>query len=191
MEFKKENYFTKHENNVIETMSLEELKNTVDYFVKTANMNKKCPCEIPVYFTYNGKKYELSEYTGLGLACGREMEVRINFTDYYSVEFVAPDSRPEDGEYWQSRGIGGTDKNPDCSGFVVSKKAGERLRRMVNLVLEKDETESWLDFRETEPNWIQYKFSGHEFDLEKLEEMASEKGNVVTLEILKQCKVTK
>ena len=40
MEFKKENYFTKHEDNVIETMSLEELKNTVDYFVKTANMNK-------------------------------------------------------------------------------------------------------------------------------------------------------
>ncbi len=41
MEFKKENYFTKHEDNVIETMSLEELKNAVDYFVKTANMNKK------------------------------------------------------------------------------------------------------------------------------------------------------
>jgi len=189
MEFKKENYFTKHEDNVIETMSLEELKNAVDYFINTAHKNNKCPCEIPVYFIKDGKKYEVNYYTSFGLAVGKGVEVHIDFNDYYSIDYIAPDSRPEEGEYWQSRCIGGSDKNPDCSGFVVSKKAGERLRRMVNLVLEKDKTKSWLDFRESEPNWIQYKFSGHEFDLEKLEKMASEKGNVVTIEILKECKL--
>ena len=94
MEFKKENYFTKHEDNVIKTMSLDELKNAVDYLVNTANMRNKCPCEIPVYFTYNDKKYELSKRTTLGLFCCREIEVHIDFTDYYSIEFVAPYSRP-------------------------------------------------------------------------------------------------
>lgn len=190
MEFKKENYFTKHEDNVIETMSLEELKNAVDYFVKTAELNKKCPCEIPVYFIKDTKKYELSKYTTLGLACGKDgMAVHVEFTDYYSIDYVAPDSRPEEGEYWRSRGIGGSDINPDCSGFVVSKKAGERLRRMVNMVLEDDEPESWLDFREKEPDWIQYKFSGHEFDLEKLNELVKNNNDVVTLDILKECKL--
>ena len=189
MEIKKENYFTKHEDNVIETMSLEDLENAVNYFINTAHMNNKCPCEIPVYFIKNGKKYEVNKYTSFGMAVGKGVEVRIGFSDYYSIEYVAPDSRPEDGEYWRSRGIGGSDVNPDCSGFVVSKLAGERLRRMVRLVLEKDETESWLDFRESEPDWIQFKFKGSEFDLEKLNELVKNNNDVVTLEILKECKL--
>jgi hypothetical protein len=187
MEIKKENYVTVNENNVIETISLEDLQRAVENMVYNVKLNNKCPCEVPVYFKSNGKTYEFSKWA-LGLACGKEFQVHVEFDDYRSVTYVAPDSRPEEGEYWRSRGIGGTDKNPDCSGFVVSKLAGERLRRMVRLVLEKDETETWLDFRESEPNWIQFKFSGHEFDLEKLEKLAEKKGNVVTLEILKQCK---
>lgn len=190
MEFKKENYFTNLEDNKIATMSLEDLQCAVEHSVKTAKMNNKCPCEIPVYFTNErtGKLCMVNPYSGYGLAFGKEMRIQLEVSDYYDITYVAPDSRPEDGEYWRSRGIGGSTEHPDCSGFVVSKLAGERLRRMARLVLEKDETETWLDFRESEPNWIQFKFSGHEFDLEKLEKMAEEKGNVVTLEILKQCK---
>lgn len=185
MEFKKENYFTKHEDNVIETMSFEELQNAVDYFARTLKMNNICPCEVPVYFTHDGKKYEFSKHTAIGLAMGRGCEVLVDFDDYSEIKYVAPDSRPENGEYWNSRGVG-----YDLSGFVVSKLAGERLRRMVRLVLEKDETKSWLDFRESEPNWIQFKFQKEEFDLEKLDEMARANNNILTIEILKQCKVT-
>ena len=191
MEIKKENYFTRHEDNVIETMSFEELQNAVDYFARTLKMNNICPCEVPVYFTHDGKKYEFSKHTAIGLAMGRGCEVLVDFDDYSEIKYVAPDSRPEEGEYWNSRGTGvGYDGTPDCSGFVVSKLAGERLRRMVRLVLEKDETESYLDFREREPNWIQFKFNGKEFDVEKLDEMARANNNILTIEILKQCKVT-
>lgn len=191
MEFKKENYFTNLENNKIETMSLEDLQNAVEQFVKTVKLNNKCPCEVPVYFTNErkGKLYMVSPYSGCGLAFGKEFRVQLEFSDYYELNYVAPDSRPEDGEYWYSRGIGGSDINPDCSGFVVSKLAGERLRRMVRLVLEKDETESWLDFRESEPNRIQFKFQGSEFDLEKLNELVKNNNDVVTIDILKECKL--
>lgn len=185
MEIKKENYFTRHEDNVIETMSFEELQNAVDYFARTLKMNNICPCEVPVYFTHDGKKYEFSKHTAIGLAMGRGCEVLVDFDDYNEIKYVAPDSRPENGEYWDSRGVG-----YDLSGFVVSKLAGERLRRMVRLVLEKDETKSWLDFRESEPNRIQFKFQKEEFDLEKLDEMARANNNILTIEILKQCKVT-
>jgi len=184
MEFKKENYFTRHEDNVINTMSFEELQNAVDYFARTLKMNNICPCEVPVYFTHEGKKYEFSKHTAIGLVMGRGCEVHVDFDDYDEIKYVAPDSRPENGEYWNSRGVG-----YDLSGFVVSKLAGERLRRMVRLVLEKDETKSWLDFRESEPNWIQFKFQKKEFDLEKLDEMARANNNILTIEILKQCKV--
>ena len=64
--------------------------------------------------------------------------------------YVAPDSKPEVGEYWRSRGY-------DLSGFVVSKLAGERLTRLVKYVLDTDEPLSHLDYREFEPNWIQFK----------------------------------
>lgn len=186
MQFKKENYVTKHEANLIETMSLEDLKKGVDSMVNTVKMNNICPCEVPVYFIKNGLKYEFDKYSGLSLAFGRDVEVRLDFSDYYSITYVAPDSRPEEGEYWASRGVG-----YDLSGFVKSKLAGERLRRMVRLVLEKDEIESWLDFRETEPNWIQFKFQKEEFDLDKLDEMARANNDILTIDILKQCKVTK
>lgn len=72
--------------------------------------------------------------------------------------YVAPDSKPEIGEYWRSRGVG-----YDLSGFVVSKLAGERLTRLVKYVLNTDE-----------PNWIQFKFQKEEFNLELLDKLARE-----------------
>ena len=97
--------------------------------------------------------------------------------------WVQPDPRPEYGEYWYSRGIG-----YDLSGFVKSKLAGERLLLMVKEVLIKSHPDSWLDYREHEPEWIQFKFQGHEFDLEKLQTLAKANGDILTKEILLECK---
>lgn len=183
MELVRENYVTIHDGNKIETISLEELKRAVDFMVKNVEMNNRCACDVPVFFKSEGKKFEIPNWA-LSVGFGKTVEAQIEFTDYYPVTFVAPDSRPAEGEYWASRGA--TDF--DVSGFVKSKVAGERLRRMVRLVLEKDETKSWLDFRESEPNWIQFKFSAEEFDVEKLSKMSEENNGVLTLDILNQCK---
>ena len=58
---------------------------------------------------------------------------------------------------------------------------------MVKYILEKDETETWLDWRETEPEWIQFKFSANEFDVEKLSKMARDNNNIITEEIIREC----
>lgn len=99
--------------------------------------------------------------------------------------WVQEDPRPENGgEYWKPRGIG-----YDLSGFIKSKKAGERLLEIVKEVLGKEDPDSWLDWREYEPEWIQFKFQKNEFDLEKLEKMATEHGNTLTKDILLKCKL--
>lgn len=46
------------------------------------------------------------------------------------------DIRPEEGEYWSSRGVG-----YDLSGFVKTKAAGERILAMVHEVLGTDNVE--------------------------------------------------
>ena len=47
-----------------------------------------------------------------------------------SWHWMPKDERPEEGEYWNSRGVG-----YDLSGFVKTKKAGERILAMVHEVL--------------------------------------------------------
>lgn len=89
------------------------------------------------------------------------------------------DEKPEEGEYFSPRFIG-----LDLPGFVKTKKAGERLLKMTKSVLGKEDIESWLDYRESEPDWIQFKFSSNEFDLENLYEMIRANENVVTEDIL-------
>jgi hypothetical protein len=106
----------------------------------------------------------------------------LDSSDYYKMFYVAPDSKPEVGEYWRSRGVG-----YDLSGFVVSKLAGERLTRLVKYVLNTDEPLSHLDYREFEPNWIQFKFQKEEFNLELLDKLARENENIVNEAILRQC----
>lgn len=96
------------------------------------------------------------------------------------------DERPEDGgEYWVSRGVG-----YDLAGFVKTKKAGERILDMVREVLDKPVPASWLDYRPSEPTWIQFKFQESEFDLDKLHSMTKDKG-IVTKEILMECRINK
>lgn len=75
------------------------------------------------------------------------------------------------------------------SGFVKSKKAGERLIEIVKEVLGKEKPDTWLDWREYEPEWIQLKFQDNEFDLEKLYQMAIDNHNILTKEILIEYKL--
>ena len=189
MKFNRLNYWTHREStSEIETFSLAELLKSVLFAVHNAELNHKDPEDVPVYVKFDNEIHELCYFTDCFGSDGMSCEVETS--EYNKIKYIAPDKRPEEGEYWRSRGIGtGGDGVADCSGFVESKPAGERLRRMVNLVLEKDETDSWLDYREREPNYIQYKFSGNEFDLEKLHKLSKENKNIVTLEILKQCKI--
>lgn len=100
-------------------------------------------------------------------------------------EWIPADPRPENGgEYWKPRPIG-----YDLSGFVKSKAAGERLLEMVKEVLETDEPASWLDYRDFEPEWIQFKFQKKEFNVEKLRQMVLDNDGVITKEILIACKI--
>ena len=101
-----------------------------------------------------------------------------------SWHWEAPDLRPEYGEYWSPRGIG-----YDLSGFVKSKQAGERLLGLVKEVLGNDNPSSSLDWREYEPEWIQFKFQKEEFNLEKLEKMAIDNDRILNKEILMACKI--
>lgn len=73
------------------------------------------------------------------------------------------------------------------SGFVVSKLSGERLTRLVKYVLNTDKPLSHLDYREFEPDWIQFKFQKEEFNLELLDKLARANDNVVNETILRQC----
>ena len=59
------------------------------------------------------------------------------------------------------------------------------------LVLEKDECETWLDWRATEPTWIQFKFSAKEFDVKKLSSMAKENNDIINMDIIKECMIKK
>lgn len=72
---------------------------------------------------------------------------------------------------------------------MKSKKAGERLLEMVKEVLGNDNPLSWLDWREFELEWIQFKFQKEEFDLEKLEQMVIDNDRILNKEILIACKI--
>lgn len=95
-------------------------------------------------------------------------------------KYKAPDVRPDgDGEYWKPRGIG-----YDLAGFVKSKEAGERIVAMFEKALGR-KPETWLDFRESEPNWIQVKVQGSEADLSLLYDLTKDTG-IITEEIVKK-----
>ena len=101
-----------------------------------------------------------------------------------SWHWMPKDERPEEGEYWSSRGVG-----YDLYGFVRTKKAGERILAMVHEVLGTTECKTFLDYRQSEPTWIQFKFQKEEFDLDMLDALSRENGGVITKEIIKQCKL--
>ena len=169
------------------TISLQTVINAIENMRYNCENNHKDPKDVPFIIRTNNLNYAIPWY-GLGIGFGAKGVVAS--IEYYSSEQIMPvveDIRPEqeDAEYWASRGV----SSSDVSGFVKSKQAGLRLLRMVKYVLEKDETESWLDWRETEPEWIQFKFSNKEFDIHKLHSMSEKAGGIITMNILKGCKL--
>ena len=175
----------KKEDTKICTISVSKLLDYAHTALRDCEINNLDPDRVPVFLTL-GRDENLYSNIGLSICCSSQLGtyVTLGSSDYYRMFYVAPDSKPEVGEYWRSRGIG-----YDLSGFVVSKLAGERLTRLVKYVLNTDKPLSHLDYREYEPNWIQFKFQKEEFNLELLDKLARENENIVNEAILRQCMI--
>ena len=171
------------EDTKLSTISVSKLLEYVHTALRNCEINNLDPDKVPVFLTLE-RDNNLYSNIGLGICCSSQLGtyVTLESSDYYKMFYVAPDSKPEVGEYWRSRGVG-----YDLSGFVVSKLAGERLTRLVKYVLNTDEPRSHLDYREFEPNWIQFKFQKEEFNLELLDKLARANDNIVNEAILRQC----
>lgn len=170
----------------LQVMSLATLQGIVEHMIKDCALNKKEPNTVPVIVkdAANHDSYLLST---VGLSIGKPWILSLQFygNDQDKIDyFEGEDKKPEVGEYWRSRGP----SNWDVSGFVVSKEAGERLLQMVKNVLGRDEFKTRLDWRKFEPNWIQFKFSAKEFDVNKLDKLTKESG-IITEEIINICKL--
>lgn len=174
------------EGEILETYSVGDLLRIVQDWKENLELNHKDIYEVPVYLKDGFEKYVISQAS---LGFGKSFSTSFEFSKTYGkCNFVAPDKRPEGGgEYWQTRG----ESSFDVSGFVVSKLAGERLLRMVKYILETDNPKTWLDYREFEPNWIQFKFSAEEFDVGKLSQMSKDNGGILTEQIVRECVKTK
>lgn len=165
-----------------EVASLYDLNKWVQDWMLTCGLNNVDPKDVPFYIENKNRRYRpFSGNLGFG---NRGVSVRIEYFDSDIVRFDPKDERPEGGgEYWSSRGA----SSYDVSGFIKSKPAGERLLRMVKYILDTDEPKTFLDYREFEPNWIQFKFSAEEFDVERLSDMAEANNNIITEQIVRQC----
>ena len=175
----------KKEDTKISTISVSKLLDYAHAALRNCEINNLDPDKVPVFLTL-GRDQNLYSNVSLSICCSSQLDTYITLgsLDYYKLFYVAPDSKPEVGEYWNSRGVG-----YDLSGFVVSKLAGERLTRLVKYVLNTDEPLSYLDYREYEPNWIQFKFQKEEFNLELLDKLARENNDIVDEAILRQCMI--
>ena len=164
-------------------ITLTHLQSWVEDWVDTCRMNHVSPNDVEVFIeneTNRRRYYPFEGSLGFG---SKGMKVCIGYYESDIVRFDPKDERPAVGEYWKSRGP----SSFDVSGFVSSRAAGMRLVRMVCYILDTDEPKSWLDYREYEPNWIQFKFSAEEFDVEKLDEVSRANGGVITEQILRDC----
>lgn len=173
------------EDTKLSTISVSKLLEYAHTALHHCEINNLDPYKVPVFLTLDHNE-NLYSYVGLSICSSSQLGtyVTLGSSDYYKMFYVAPDSKPEVGEYWRSRGVG-----YDLSGFVVSKLAGERLTRLVKYVLNTDEPLSHLDYREFEPNWIQFKFQKEEFNLELLDKLAKANDNIVNEAILRQCMI--
>ena len=163
-------------------ITLSHLKNWVDDWERACHKNNVNPSDVPFLIEHDRREYR--PFSGRISFGSNGVTVAIEYFDSDIVRYETKDERPEGGgEYWKSRGA----SSFDVSGFVASRAAGLRLLRMVRYVLDTDEPKTWLDYREFEPNWIQFKFSAEEFDVEKLDQMARANGNVMTETIVRMC----
>ncbi len=172
-------------NNLDESgvMSFGKFYDIVVDSLNALKLNGVDPYKVPVLIK-NEHNYSKYAVNSIGQLFGRKTQINLNFYEDDEIDFSPQDKRPEGGgEFWQSRGP----SSFDVSGFVVSKEAGERIMRYVRAVLEKDKTETWLDWRKFEPKWIQLKFSADEFDCEMLDKLCRKNHDIITYEILRKC----
>lgn len=108
------------EDTKLNTISVSKLLEYAHTALHNCEINNLDPDKVPVFLTL-GSNESLYSYVGLSICCSSQLGtyVTLGSSDYYKMFYVAPDSKPEVGEYWRSRGIG-----YDLSGFVVSKLAG-------------------------------------------------------------------
>ena len=164
-------------------ITLANMQQWVEDWVHNCELNHKDPSEVEFVIMDSTERKEYRPFSGY-LAWGSNgTTAGIEFFRSDVITFDPKDERPAAGEYWKSRGV----STFDVSGFITSKAAGLRLMRMVRYILDTDEPKTWLDYREHEPNWIQFKFSAEEFDVEKLDELARANGNVITEQIVRMC----
>lgn len=164
-------------------ITLANLQQYVRYWVHNCEINHRDPSEVELVIKDSTERKEYRPFSGF-LSWGSDYtKVGIEFFRSDVICFDPKDERPAVGEYWKSRGA----STFDVSGFITSKAAGLRLLRMVRYVLDTDEPKTWLDYREYEPNWIQFKFSAEEFDVEKLDASSRANGGVITEQILRDC----
>lgn len=164
------------------TMSFQALIDAVEYFKRNCEQNHIDPKDVPFIVETGGIYYAIPWY-GISLGIGKKAKVFVKYYQSDKCMPIVPDVRPDgEGEYWSSRGAG----YPDISGFVKSKQAGERINAMVDKVLCTSEHKSWLDYRETEPTWIQYKFHKDEFDMKKLDTLTKSNNGIITEDIIRQ-----
>lgn len=163
-----------------ETMSFSDFLYILANSKVNCERNKVSVDNVPVVLSIDRK-----EYAVLSIATGMGKPWKICIEQGEELKTIVPDKRTNVpfSEFWKSRGP----SDFDVSGFVPSKEAGERLNRLVSVVLESDTHKSWLDYREYEPTWIQYKFSAEEFDVNKLHELTKDTG-IINLEMLHTCK---
>lgn len=164
-------------------LTLATLHNWVEDWIHNCELNHKDPSEVEFLIDNESKNLQYRPFSG-NLSWGT-FGVRVAVTFYESdvVRFDPKDERPPVGEYWKSR----SPSSFDVSGYITSKAAGLRLLRMVKYILDTDEPKTWLDYREYEPNYIQFKFSADEFDVEKLSDLSIANGGIITEQIVRQC----
>ena len=168
-------------------ITLANLQQWVLDWVHNCELNHKDPSEVEFVIKDSTERKKYRPFSGY-LAWGSDGTMAgIEFFRSDVITFDPKDERPPVGEYWKSRGA----STFDVSGFITSKAAGLRLLRMVRYILDTDEPKTWLDYREYEPNWIQFKFSAKEFDVEKLDAYSCANGGVITEQILRDCVKTK
>ena len=166
------------EQNII---TLSHLIKWVEDWEITCHKNNVDPSDVPFLIENDRRQYR--PFSGNISFGSRGVTVAVEYFNSDIVRYDPKDERPAVGEYWKSRGA----STFDVSGFITSKAAGLRLLRMVRYILDTDEPKTWLDYREYEPNWIQFKFSAEEFDVEKLDASSRANGGVITEQILRDC----
>lgn len=78
---------------------------------------------------------------------------------------------------WKSRGLS---DGLDISGFIQTKSDGEIILSWVRKIFDGDVRSCRLDYREYEPDWIQFKFYPEEFDLEYLDKASVDNNHYLT-----------